>query len=196
MIAIKKERLSKVQNVLKSFFKNFQSNAVNYLYEEDIRAELFFLLKEAYQDDLLIDNISRVKTEYHYSPNCKIDISILDDCSNLNSFNTKEQIFKLYKQKVEIGLEIKFQTIDCDQFGAFKRDIEKLSTLVCSIEKMECIDTGIALLFFQFQCDFEKTKYLFTEYSDGEFQIEENCVNKIIISPKNILFSSSKKTYG
>lgn len=191
MISIKKERLSKVQNVLKSFFKNFQSNALDYLFEEDIRAELLFLLKEAYQDDLLIDNISRVKTEYHYSPDYKIDISILDDCSNLNSFNTKEQIFKLYKQKVEIGLEIKFQTIDCDQFGAFKRDIEKLSTLVCSIEEMERIDTGIALLFFQFQNDFEMVKNLFTEYFDSESQIQGNCVNKIVISPENILFSLS-----
>ncbi len=193
----KQERLSKVQNVLTSFFKNFQCNPINYLYEEDIRAELFFLLKEAFQEDLLIDNISRVKTEYHYLPNRKIDISILDDWSNLNSsFTTKESIFELYKQKVETGIEIKFQPVYSDQYGTFIKDIEKLNALVCSKEKKECIDTGIALLFFQFQCDFEKTKYLFTEYSDAEFQIEENCVNKIVISPKNILFSSSKKAYG
>lgn len=194
MTAIKQKRLSKVQNVLKSFFKNFQSNTIDYLYEEDIRAKLFFLFKEAFQEDLLIDNISRVKTEYHYSPNRKIDISILDDFRNVNPpIKTKEQVFELYKQKVEIGIEIKFQPVYSDQFGAFKKDIEKLTALVCSKEKMECIDTGIALLFFQFQSDFKDfKKNLFTEYSDVEFQLEENCINKIVISPENVLFSSSK----
>lgn len=188
----KKERILKVQNVLKSFIKNFQINTFDYLYEEDIRAELFFLLKEAFQENFLIDNISRVKTEYHYLPDHKIDISILGDFRNLKpTFETEKKIFELYKQKAEIGIEIKFQSIGYDQIGTFRRDIDKLYTLVCSEEKMESIDTGIALLFFQIQKDFEKVRDHFSEYSNREFLIRPNCVNQIIISPCNVLFNST-----
>lgn len=193
MTSEKKERFWKVQNVLKSFINNFQKNSIDYLYEEDLRAELYFLLKQKLQEDLLFDKISRVKTEYHCSPNCKIDISLLENLSNLRlPFEKKEHhIFELYKQKVEIGIEIKYQPVYTDQFGTFKKDAEKLEALFYSNKKSESIDTGIALLFFQIQEDFDKVKNLYAEYSNSELQVEANCVNKIIISPRNILFSST-----
>ncbi|MFW9928275.1 MAG: hypothetical protein ACFFD1_02680 [Candidatus Thorarchaeota archaeon] len=176
-----------IENTLNEFVKRFQKNPFNYLYEEDIRSELYCYIKAKLKDFLFM-KISRVKTDYHYSPDTEIDIAILDDIKNTPDLSKKDGIKSLYRVRVKTAIEIKQQRIDNDQTKPFKEDQIKLENLMKRKNFIESIDTGIAILFFQYDGDFVKAKKFYNGFVEHtEIKIKQKCLNKIIITPSDIL---------
>ncbi|MFC1562353.1 hypothetical protein ACFL4Q_05090 [candidate division KSB1 bacterium] len=205
----------KVQKVLSDFIiEEYQKHPFDYLYEFEIQAILYSMLKNKINDRIHHTfetnnqkTFSKVKAEYHPLSNMRLDIAILekDEISEINdkihnrSVDVDEMV--LYWQKIDIGIEIKLQAIFTDQILGFNNDISKLQELMDYTRNSteNSINTGIALLFFHKDKDFRKIK-------DGEFVqnfislgkkddiisiiIEENELNAIIITPEEVLFCS------
>lgn len=191
--------LELLNSALLIFFKRFQDNLYDYLYEFDIHAELLVHLKK-YLCDLKFNfplkygeneekqcAFSLVRSLYPIDNN-KIDIVILNK-DNFTIENFKENDNPLYKEEVDIGIEIKFNAFNSEQ--SFIDDINKLSFLLS--EKK--VKIGISILFSHYEIDYEdypriikmKPRVVNIIFNKSEL-IEENKVNSFIITPKEIKY--------
>lgn len=187
--------------VLDSFFKKFQDNLYNYLYERDIQSDLLCHLRKElsdydrkfefkYQNDDVYKsqncNFSLIRSEYHVD-NKILDIAILDEDHFIsNDFQINGN--PLYCQKIDVGIEIKFNAFNSDY--SFINDINSLTSLIANNK----IKTGISLLFSHKEVKFEdypRINVLDSYRSVNEtayiLSIKEDKVNSFIISSKEVM---------
>jgi|GEM_PF-6043610 len=209
-------KLQLVQDVLNEFIKEFKANPFNFLYEFDIHSRLISELKNEFDKKFNFNhtfengikvNFSIVRSQYHPSSRNFLDIAILEKSTiekRTNIHPRPEDVNEmfLYWQKVDIGIEVKFQAINTDQTKYFSRDVEKLKRLSNFSNNLKnpeenCINTGIALLFFHRNNDLDfarKYSYKDKDYNSiDQIVLKQNHINSIIICPKYSYISYSSK---
>lgn len=176
--------LEVVRNTLFKVLEAYSLNTYDYLYEEDIRVELSYELKKAFKDDPLQGTISKVKTEY----GSRLDIAILKSPSDYLAFSDKKELMALYKQEIEIGIELKLRPFDGGKIGDFKSDQKKLQALVANNEPLKSVDTGIAIICYMTGGDFEKDSLTYYKTYDAwkEQALIKGIVNCIAVSPSGL----------
>lgn len=179
-----KDVLGVVKKTLIKVLEAYSSNTYDYLYEEDIRAELTSELKKAFKDDPLQDAISKVKTEYV----SRLDIAILKAPTVPLALSDNKGLMSLYKQQIEVGIEIKLRPFDGDKIGDFRSDQRKLQALVDSNEPLKSVDTGIAIICYMTEVDFERERVTYYKTYDAwkEQSLIKGKVNCIAASPSGL----------
>lgn len=179
-----KDVLEIVRNTLFNVLEVYSSNTYDYLYEEDIRVELTYELKKAFKNDPLQGAISKVKTEY----GSRLDIAILKAPLTPLALSDNKELMSLYKQQIEVGIEIKLRPFDGDKIGAFNSDQRKLQNLVESDDLLKSVETGIAIICYMTEVDFERerVKYYKTYDAWKEQPLIKGKVNCIAASPSGV----------
>ncbi|NMB81408.1 MAG: hypothetical protein GYA14_06280 [Ignavibacteria bacterium] len=193
--------LQTIQAEINEIAKRFQKNTFDYFYEEDIRSELYCLLKNKIKHEYqfgiseinfkdLRNNLksntiisSIVKTEY--PRNKRFDIAIL-----------KEKGEDFYNVPIQLAIEIKLGSKETktDNFGKYSDDIRKLLSNKNEINNDNF--TGLAIYFYQTNIDNNYEKV--SRWIGGEIKfnkvdnivIEANKVNAIVIA-RDAIYSSS-----
>ncbi|MFC1513604.1 hypothetical protein ACFL5P_01210 [candidate division KSB1 bacterium] len=189
--------IDKVEKVLSDFIKEYQTHPFDYLYEFEIQAILYSMLRNEINDRIHHTfetnnqkTFTKVKGEYHPLSDKRLDIAILennrisklDPTVHSRAYDRSEMT--LYWQKVDIGIEIKLQAIFTKQMEGFNKDIKKLQKLMGNIknESENGINTGIALLFFHKHEDFNDHNH----ENGTTIEITSGKLNALIITPKTV----------
>lgn len=188
MLSPKNEILPVVSNSIYQSLLAYSTNSYDYLYEEDVRIELAYLLKQALKTNYpLQDGLSRVKTEYGK----RLDIAILDSPKKPILFNNNTQLMFLYKVPVNIGIEVKLRSFDGDKIGSFSADKAKLKKLLDSSDNLSSVQTAIAIICYMKKDDFlkELADY-YGDYQEWSGQtLTEGKLNCIAASPAGLFLS-------
>ncbi|NMB82909.1 MAG: hypothetical protein GYA14_13940 [Ignavibacteria bacterium] len=150
---------SNVKIALSETIQEFQVNPFNFFYEEDIRATLFFKLKQIIGDegnydidDQFVDlkkiypegiKSNLVKSEYPYDAGFgrkRFDVAVLHPAH-----------IDFYKCPVQIGIEIKMGSKETkmEPVSGYFENIVSLREYRCHLLKQKKSFTGIAIYFYQ-----------------------------------------------
>jgi hypothetical protein len=200
------KNIQRTKKVLNIFQGCFQQNPFDFLYEFDIHAQLYVMLRNEFKDLSIkckfggskpID-FSIVRGTYHPGSKNRPDIAILQDREIIQRPllhqrpGDKNEMF-LYWQKVDIAIELKLRPMDSNRTQGFLKDLERLDDLRKIVKDKEenQINTGIAILFFHRNRDLKNliSKHnRFSEFLKMEtISPTENHTNGFLVSPDMIL---------
>jgi hypothetical protein len=175
---------TQILEALSTVVREFQDNPYAFLYEEDIRATLFYEIRKRIPDEVVVNGTGAPEHEYrlrrvYCEYGNKIDIACLklDSDDGTQATNKRFDTF-IYNFPVEIGIELKYRKIG-DAFTVQKSfdDYQKLKRL--------SIPNSFAISFIQ--DEFNLPDFLGTEATK---EIDSNSLSLdgiFVVSKKNIL---------